>query len=76
MATQQTDQIEPTFDTESALKVLANEQMDRQNGAARELRAFVEDLQQRKRCVVRAVPFVTPDGRLDAQIAVNALPLE
>jgi len=71
--TTKTDQIEPTFDTESARKVLANEQVDRQNRAARKLKAFVEALQEEERCVVRAVPFVAPDGRLDAQIAVDAL---
>lgn len=74
--TTKTDQLEPTFDTESAKRVLENERLDRQNRAARRLQEFVNLLRQEENCVVVAVPYVTQDGRLDAQIAINALPPE
>lgn len=65
--------LEPTFDAELARKVIEHERMDRQRRAARRLAELVEALQQEERCVVRAVPYVTADGRLDAQIAINTL---
>ena len=74
--TTKTDQLEPTFDTEPAKRVLENERLDRQNRAARRLQEFVNLLRQEENCVVVAVPYVTQDGRLDAQIAINALPPE
>lgn len=57
---------EPTFDTESARKVLEAEKQDRARRAERR----INDVLTEERCGIATIPQITQDGRITASIAI------
>jgi len=61
------------MDTEildEARAALEADRHKREADAVAEYNAFVADLQRRKNVVIKPIPFLLPDGRLDAVVQI------